>query len=195
MTETETVQADVIEAFTDSQLATKAVILQQITKLIAGEIKSTKAIATDQYEKGDGKAARAEIDGVDTKLGKLSKSDPAKVATVVDYPTFQAHLRAEYPDKLETEFELGDTSEIIPVLLEHAPHLLTKHENVIPGWLESNELKRALSRPVPGVEVKAPVGVMSITTTPASEALVREMLAASPIPLFALSPAKPGEPA
>lgn len=192
MTETNT---NVIEAFTDSQLATKAVILQQIMKLIAGEIKSTKAIATEQYEKGDGKAARANVDGVDTKLGKLSKSDPAKVATVTDYAAFQAHLRAEYPENLETEFELGETSEIIPVLLKHAPHLVTAHENVIPGWLESNELKLALSRPVPGVEVKAPAGVMSITTTAASEKLVRGMLEASPIPLFALPPAKPGEPA
>lgn len=177
---------DVVEAFTDAQLATKAIILQQIMKLITGEIKSTKAIAAEQFSKGSSEAARAVVDGEDTKLGKLSKSDPEKVATVVEPEVFEAHIRSTYADKLETKVVLGAPEEIIPVLLEHAPHLVDISENVIPEWLSKNELTLAKSAPVPGVEVRAPEGVMSITTTPAAEALVRSMLDASPIELLTL---------
>lgn len=176
----------VIEAFTPAQLATKAVLLKQIIKLVTAEMKTTTAIAAEQFAKGAGEPARAIVDGEDTALGKLSKSDPAKVATVTDLDAFQAHLRATYPDKLEERTTIGELSEIIPVLLEHAPHLVDIADNVIPDWLSRKELELAKNTPVPGVTVRAPDGVMSITTKPAAEALVRSMLDASPIALLTL---------
>ncbi|MFY2788495.1 hypothetical protein [Rhodococcus sp. MALMAid1271] len=177
---------EVIEAFTPAQLAAKAVIQKQFIKLMSDELRKTTNLALEQFSKGSNEAARLVIDGEDTKLGKLSKSDPAKVATVVDYEKFEAHLRATYADKLEERNVLGELSEIIPVLLEHAPHLVDMQTDVIPDWLARNELELAKSTPIPGVEVRAPEGVMSITTTAAAETLVRSMLAASPIELLTL---------
>ena len=177
---------DTVEAFTDAQIATKLVILQQVMKLITVEIKNLKAIGAEQFTKGSNESARAVIDGEDIALGKLSKSDPAKVSTIVDLAAFHDHLRSTYADKLEDRTTLGELSEIIPVLLEHAPHLVDIATDVIPNWLEKNELELAKNTPVPGVEVRAPEGVMSITTRPAAEKLVRSMLAASPVQLLSL---------
>ena len=184
---------DIIDVYTDAELANRAVVLKALASAVLDEFNHVKSIAGNQLDKGDSKAARLG----DEKLGRLSKSDPKPTAKVTDPVKFDAYVRTRFADKLELRVELGDTAEICAVLADAGADDLYKHVESIPDWLVQEQLKSALTpgADIPGITVTTPPGVVSATPTPAAKALVQELLAKSPIPLLALeSPSQEDRP-
>lgn len=183
---------DVIEAVTDGDLAGQLVFLQQAQKMIGDEIKARKATADEQYARGLSVPANVTVGSEEITLGKVSKSNPEREARVVDREAFVQYLDETYPDDVQPQWRIGAPEEVIPVLMEHAPHLLTLEENVIPGWLESNVLKLAVvpSAPkIPGVVIENAPSRISITLRTEAKSLVREFLSKSPVQFLALTAA------
>lgn len=186
----------VIEAITDGDLAGQLVFLQQASKMIADEIKSRKLTADEQFARGATVPANVMIEHEEITLGKVSKSNPERQARVVDREAFTAYLLDSYADDVQSHWEIGATEEVIPVLMEHAPELLTLVENVIPAWLESNVLKLAVvpSAPkIPGVVIENKPSTISITLRKEAKALVQEFLSKSPVQFLALAAAPAGD--
>lgn len=135
---------------------------------------SRKRIAT-AMERGDRKMARA--GGV--KLGAVSMSDPKPVARITDEQALTSWVLDNYPDAMESGYEvIGSLREIVDVLFEHAPHLLRKVARVDQDWLKAVRLESAKlgavvgpggEVDVPGLEVFTPDPVVSCK--PSEEAL------------------------
>lgn len=172
-----------IQAYTDADLAYKAVMLKAAAGLILDEFEAVKALAAEQFQKGDSKAAR---DG-ELKLGRLTMSDPKPKATVTDAALFEAYLEVKYADAAVHEAILGDPSEICAALADAGRDDLYTVVHSIPDWVRQERLKAALAgESVPGVTVAAPAGVMSAKPEQAAKDLVRELLNGSAVPLLAI---------
>ncbi|MGH7743331.1 MAG: hypothetical protein ACREQ5_00715 [Candidatus Dormibacteria bacterium] len=136
--------------------------------------KAARSEAVKHLKKGDTLAVRSPID--DTKMSRVSMSDPKHVAHVADPAALDAWIRENYPDKIqETTTIVGSDTEVTQVLREHAPHLLA-HATVVPGWVvnELLTISQGAGTPVgfggecdtqapPGIKVTVPDGTLSIT--------------------------------
>jgi hypothetical protein len=173
-----------IEAYTDADLAYKLVMLRKLADMVLEELDRTKQVAALQYPKGASIPART-CD--DIKLGKVSKTDPKPVAKVVDKAALEEWLRAEYPDKLDTRIELADMGELLAFLTDSGRTDLFTEVQVVPEHLlKQAEALAVRGRPIPGIEVRRPAGVLQVRTEIAAEYVVRHMLADSPVPLLGI---------
>lgn len=171
-----------IQPYTDGDLANRIVLLKTLLDLLTAEFRDAKELAAQRYLKGASIPARTDTD---LKLGKVSKSDPKPTVTVVDEQVFDAWIRAEYPDKLHMDVEITDLAQVLAILVELDRHDLIKQSYVVPEWLRSNMLAAALTgREIPGLTVTRPAGVVSATSGPAAEQLVRRLLSGSPVQLL-----------
>jgi hypothetical protein len=178
---------DTIQAWTDTDLAVRAVLLKTLADLVNAEFRTVKALAAEQFPKGASIPARTAKDQGDVKLGKLSKSDPKPTAQVTNIAEFEGWLRHKFSDKLEPRVILGEPSEICAVLQDHGHDDLYSIEEVIPDWLRNEWVTKAAGgEKVPGVTVSTPDGVVQARAEAAAKALVVELLSASPVPLLAL---------
>lgn len=174
--------SEIIEAYTDSDLAYRIVLLKTLADLVLDEFKSAKQVAADQFPKGAAIPARTDDD---LKLGKVSKSDPKPVAEVVDRAALDDYIRTVYADKLESRIELGDVAQILPVLLDAGRTDLFTEVEVIPDYLYGLAKAAAVKgKAVPGVEVKSPPGVVSARREIAAETEVRRLLSGARVPLL-----------
>lgn len=172
-----------IQAWTDSDLAVRIVMLKALTDLLNREFKAAKAIAAQQYPKGTAIPARS---ADDMKLGRVSKSDPKPDATVSDYDALDAYIRERHADKLTRRLELGPAEEIVPILIDAGRRDLFREVEIVPRWLIDQMEKEALSKPIPGITVFRPDGVVSARTEPAAVEAVKQLLAAAPVRLLEL---------
>ena len=176
--------ADVIDVEPVEDLVNRAVMVASIVKAVS-ETKSANAVQLDAIlPKGDKRTATyIDADGVEQKLGTVSKSFPDPVATVTDQDALEAHLRETRSADLEVGYALGDLSQVYAVLLEHAPQLLTVTEGVIPKWLIDVSKKEALipGRTVPGITVTRPAGVVIVRPNAVAKALAEQLLQSSPL--------------
>jgi hypothetical protein len=173
-----------IQAYTDADLAFKIVLLKTLTDLAQEEFDRAKGIADGQMAKGTTIPART---GDDVKLGKVTKSDPKPVPKIVDQDALDDWIRTQYPDKLDTRVELGDMGEILAVLNDLGRTDLFTTVKEIPAYLYKQAQAQAVNgRPIPGVELRTPRGVVSANKEIAAEYLVRQLLAASPVPLLGI---------
>jgi hypothetical protein len=176
-----------IQAYTDADLSYRIVMLKALTDLIKTEFIAAKRIAAEQYAKGAGIPARQKIDGLDVKLGRVTKSDPSPVATVTNQDEFESYLEVKFADTAVHEVILGDTSEICAALADAGREDLFTVVHRIPDWQRQERLKAALAgEKVPGVTVSSPDGVVSARTEKAATDIVVELLSASPVPLLSI---------
>lgn len=172
-----------IQAWTDADLAYRAVMLKAAAGLILDEFEAVKALAAEQFQKGDSKAARQG----DLKLGRLTMSDPKPKATVTDRAKFEAYLEVKFADTAVHDVMLGDASEVCAALADAGRDDLFTIAHRIPDWKREERLKAALAgESVPGVTVATPDGVMSAKPEQAAKNLVRELLNGSAVPLLAI---------
>lgn len=173
-----------IQAYTDSDLAYKIVLLKTLTDLVLDEFARAKAIAAEQMPKGASIPART---GEDVKLGKVTKSDPKPVAEIVDRDELDEWIRTQYPDKLDTRIELGDMGEILAVLNDLGRDDLFTTVTEIPAHLRKQAQTMAINgRLIPGIALRRPPGVVSARREIAAEYVVRQLLAGSPVPLLGI---------
>lgn len=173
-----------IQAYTDADLAYKIVLLKTLVDLVMDEFTRTKAIAAEQLPKGASIPARTSDD---VKLGKVSKTDPKPVAEIVDRDELDEWIRTQYPDKLDTRAELGDMGEILALLNDLGRKDLFTTVTEIPAHLYTQAKAMAANgRPIPGVALRRPPGVVSARKEIAAEYVVRQLLAGSPVPLLGI---------
>lgn len=173
-----------IQAYTDGDLAYKLVLLKKLADMVLAELDHTKKIAALQYPKGASIPART-CD--DIKLGRVSKTDPKPVAKVTDRAALEEWLRAEYPDKLDTRIELADMGELLAFLKDSGrTDLFTEVQEVPEHLFKQAEALAVRGRPVPGIELHRPPGVVQVRTEIAAEYVVRHLLADSPVPLLGI---------
>jgi hypothetical protein len=173
-----------IQALTNSDLAYKIVLLKTLADLVLEEFAHAKAVMGEQIARGDSVSARTTDD---RKLGKVTKSDPKHAATITDLTALEEWIRAEYPDKLSTEVELGRTDEILPILISAGRRDLFAETEVIPDFLFGLAKAAAVrGRPIPGITVTPGKPVVSATKEIAAEYVVRELLSGARVPLLGI---------
>ena len=180
-------ESTAIQRWSDTDLAYRAVMLKSLIGLAMDEFDAIKRIAGTQFEKGVPVGA---FDGL-TQLGTLGKDVRKPVPSIVNRAEFESWLRHKFDDQLETRLILGDPSEIGALLQDLGRDDLYTVEEFIPDELAKKALALAAGGgSVPGVELHTPESVVSAKPNAAAKAKVREVLAASPIPLLAIGEAK-----
>lgn len=171
-----------IQAWTDSDLAYRIVLLKTLADLVNQEFRDAKSLAAEQFAKGASIPARTDND---VKLGRVTKSDPKPVAEIVDRDELDAYIRDQHPDKLERSVVLGDVAEILPVLIDAGRADLFTEVEDIPDWLVGQMKAAAVTgRPIPGIALRRPEGVVSARTERAAEQTVRQLLSGARVPLL-----------
>lgn len=173
-----------IQAYTDSDLAYKIVLLKTLSDLVLDEFARAKSIADEQMLKGASIPART---ADDVKLGRVTKTDPKPVPRIVDRDELDEWIRTQYPDKLEKRAELGDPGQIVALLRDAGREDLFTEVSDIPDYLyKQAEALAKNGRPVPGIELRYPKPVVSARSEIAAEYVVRQLLSGSPVPLLGI---------
>lgn len=151
----------------------RTAVLAFLAKRVKVEGDAARADIASVMSKGDTLAVRSPLDG--SKIGRVSKSDPKPRATVTNRALVEEWITHHYPDKLIERAEIsGPMAEVIQVLREHAPHLVTDRKSV-PDWA-INELavkSEQAGEPIGyggelgehaprGIEVVIPDGVITV---------------------------------
>lgn len=123
-------------------------------------------------ELADGDQKRPSVHGI--PLGSLSRAVRQKEPRITDEAAFFAHMDSVNRLGEERLLDPADTAEIVAVLLEHAPHLVSERLVVDSADREA-EFKRAeMGADVPGVElVDKPVRGSGLTPRPSKQAKAR----------------------
>lgn len=159
----------------NADLAQRIVFLKTIADLVDAELKATKMLAADQFQKGDSSTARSRED---VKLGRVVKTDPKPVSRIVDEDALDAYLRAEYADVLIPSLTLGDPAEIVPILRDAGREDLFSVSESVPGWLVHQAEAEALAgKPIPGIEVHTPPGWIQVKVEQAAKDAAKHLLA------------------
>lgn len=166
-----------IEVFTDSQLATRGVMLKALADHVNREHRYVRKELADRMARGDRLTAR---DGA-TKLGSVSLSDPKPVAAVTDEDAFRDYLTVKYGDEVTTTVVLGDVAEIAAALQDAGHEDLFTVVEVVPDWVRENALRDALvpGATVPGVAVTVPDPVLTTRTEQAAVDAVKAAITSS----------------
>lgn len=164
------------------ELALRMVALRYAEQLVGPKLKELRQLATDELVPKESIAAISPVDG--TVLGKITRTNPEKVAVVEDEQALMAHLQDTDPDSLEDTHEVTASDEqIVHLLLEHAPHLLVQSVR-IRDYARRDAMSRALAgKPVPGVKVKKPFGTVNVYPDQAEAAAIEAVFKAGRLQL------------
>lgn len=138
-------------------------------------------------KKGDTLAARSPLD--DSRIARVSMSDPSRTATVSNRAALDGWIRERYPEKLVERTEItGPMPDVLAMLRKHAPELVDDVKSV-PDWAVNELLKKAegLGFPIgyggecgddapPGIAVKTPDGVLTVRLdNPGADVAIRAL--------------------
>ncbi|MFC9768978.1 hypothetical protein [Rhodococcus jostii] len=179
-----------IQAYTDAELAYRAVVIKAIIDAFTAEFKAIKELAAEQYENGDRKTVVRDR----VKLGMLYRTDMDSVAVITDREAFEAYMTTSQADLLERRICLGAPEEVAAALQDagHEPGDLWWIEEFIPTSVMDEKLADAKTgKRVPGMTVSTPAGYMTAKPSRAVRELVGEYLSASPVTLQAIDGGRP----
>lgn len=109
-------------------------------------------------------------------LGFATMSDPKDVVEVVDREQLHLFLKAEGAE-WKVDRITGSTADILAVLKQHAPHLVTEVTEV-PGWAETEAISRAKAgENIPGILIKPGVPTLSLRLTEVGKEFGRQIMA------------------
>lgn len=161
-------------------------VLTWMSKRIRAENDGARVEASEQLKKGDTLSARSPLD--DTRIARVSMSDPKPTATVTNRIALDVWITGHYPEKLVERTEIvGPMSDVLAVLRKFAPDLIEDVKSV-PDWAVNELLKKAegLKQPVgyggecgadapPGITVKVPDGVLTVRLDDTATDAIRAM--------------------
>jgi len=184
-------------------LATSALIVKCIADFTADAIKARRHDLAEAMANGD-RVSVVAPGHPDLNLGKVWRTEPKGTAAVTDALAFTDWMIEHYPDRVIGEYQIveGHWNEVVAVLLEHAPHLLREHRQVV-GWAENEVLRmteqaRQACGPggecdVPGVAYEPPgAGVVTVTLSEDGPAAIEALWRAGRIDLDGTVRALPG---
>lgn len=142
---------------TNQQKATEYIALKALEATIKDELALRKKYLEKSIPPGD-KVTGRWFDG--RPMGAATHTEPSVKARVHDRDALTAFV----PDQVSPAISPDDAAEIIPILLEHAPHLV--HES-LPGYAVDALKKRVeAGEEIPGIVVERTPGHV---TVPASK--------------------------
>lgn len=167
-------------------------VLQTVKDEAAARYKAAQQIAAEHYfQPGDRLTAKDLASG--DKLGSVSMTDPSRKATVEDRDAFTAYMAEEDPDSVVTSEAIDPDrlDEAYDVLRKHAPDLLVQ-TTVVRVQHEKAALDHAAATgdPIPGVEVRQPLGVVTARISREGKELIRAQIAAGQVDALRELPAK-----
>lgn len=133
---------------------------------IKDRVNDLRVVAQKELDAGDQK--RPSVNGL--KLGSVSLSVADGKAVVVDQDALIDWLPDESVSDYQT-FDMSDEAEILPILADHAPHLLRTVLEIDKDALNDALNRVAKGEDIPGVEVKQ--GGSTLTVRASKDAKVR----------------------
>jgi hypothetical protein len=122
-----------------------------------------KALIGQRYPDGMRETFRSPVTAA--KLGMVYRTDPEPKMVVTDKAALEEHLR-EFPGNLITDVGVAeqDMPEVLAVLAEHAPHLITETQRLDPTTVDAALAQsRATGTPAaPGIESRKSAGVLTV---------------------------------
>jgi hypothetical protein len=180
ITDQERAVSNPLEEMDTQTLAARAAALAALAKWVKEQNDAHRAELKTRLERGSKVTAFNPQDETLT-LGTATMSNPDPVAYVTDREVFEQYCRATWPDKIEVWTEIDpDNDEVIDVLREHAPHLVTVHSSV-PATLKERALDRAASEDVPGTQRRLATPTLTVTPAKNARTVIASMIAASPV--------------
>lgn len=144
--------------------------LKAIETEVVARQKMLKALIGQSYADGDKHALRSPV--TDGKLGIVYKTDPDVRWEITDRDALVAHLMS-FPGNLHVELIVvpEDMPEVLAVLAEHAPGLITETAMLDPDAVSAALAQsKATGEPAaPGISRVKPAGVL--TAKPAADAM------------------------
>lgn len=167
-------------------------VLQTVRDGAAAQYKDAQQIAArDHFTPGDRLNAVDPASG--KKVGTTSMTDPGPKATITDREAFAAYMAEEDPEAVEESVSIhpGSWHEVWKVLERHAPDLIERSLHV-KDWAEKAALDKAAATgdPVPGVEVRQPLGTVTVRLSTEGKEHIRAQIADGSIDALRALPAK-----
>lgn len=141
---------------TNQQKATEYIALKAYEAALKAELAARKLDLEQSIPPGDSVTGR---DATGKPMGAAKHTEPSVKARVQDKDA----LVAAVPDQVSPTISPDDAAEIIPILLEHAPHLV---HDALPAYAVDVLLKRAeAGEEIPGVVVERKAGYISVPSS------------------------------
>lgn len=168
--------------------AQRLTFLTGLVSLAAAEKDAQRTATADLMEPGEAHPVRSPINGEFMARVRMSNPKATTVATITDYVALTEWIGREYPDRVSVTPKVSDrTADVLAVLAEHAPHLVTL-ETEYPKWATEEIVKLSAKAgapvgpggetDVPGVTVETREGVPSVSVAekaPEFDALIVEL--------------------
>lgn len=180
--------------------ALQFVVTKTLADHCASAMKTLREHAGDAFRRGDRLTVTSPVD--DTPLGTVSATNPGREAVVVDRDEFNQWMLENYDDRCEdTPIILASTAQLVDLLAEHAPHLLTWDRRPA-DWAENEVLKLSakVGQPIgpggeigehapPGIEVRTKASTVQVRLAEDAFDRVAELWRAGRVDPLALPPA------
>ena len=124
----------------------------------------------------------------DVKIGTVSKTDPVDTAEIADPAAFRDWMATNYPENVRHQRHItGPMDEVIRVLAEHAPHLLSERSVEVRPWAADEVLRKSAAAgqavgpggelDVPGVTVQKGKPTLQVRPNAKAEQVIDELWA------------------
>lgn len=180
VTEQERAVSNNLEHFDTATLAARAAVLTALASEVKDQADQHRAELYRRMQPGSKITGRNPFDKT-LSLGSVDMSDPDPEAFIEDRDAFDAYCRATWPEEIEVWTEINaDDEEVVAILREHAPHLVTVHSTV-PGVVREKALELAVSEDVPGTKRRRGLPQLSVNAAKNARSVARSIIAASPV--------------
>lgn len=158
----------------------ESLVLAETVKRVTARDKMVRALFGQQYQDGEKQTFRSPIDGA--RIGSVWRTDPDFKWVVTDRAAFEAEMRT-YPGNLITDVGIApeDMPEVLAVLAEHAPGLITETTRLAPDVesLALEQSKATGTAAAAGIECVKPAGTLTVKVDPKSGSAAIERLVES----------------
>lgn len=155
----------------------QAIVLAELAKRVKARDVTVRALFGQDYPDGRKETFRSPLD--QAKLGQVWRTDPDPRWAVVDAEALDAELRA-YPGNLVTDVTISpaDMPEVLAVLAEHAPQLITKTVRVADGVVEAAlaQSKATGRAAAAGIGMRKPGGTLTVKPDPNAGVVVERLV-------------------
>jgi hypothetical protein len=152
----------------------EALALQVLAARVKQHVDLTKAEFSSSYNDGDKHTFRSPLD--DRKLGQVYRTDPEPRWVISDRKALEDHLRT-FPGNLRPVIT-GDPSEVLGVLLDHAPHLIGDELDPYAVQAALEQSKATGTPAAPGIEKVKSSGALTVKPDAAAAGAIEDLIRA-----------------
>ena len=140
----------------------EALALKALEKEAGKRLTVAKALLGKRYPDGHRETFRSPVD--DSKIGLVYRTDPDPVWRITDSEELDRFLTDEDLGNVEVIYEItADYADLVPLLLEHAPHLVEQVKRVTQEARDRAVAAAKAGKEIPGIAKVKPGGVLTVT--------------------------------